>query len=447
MGKTIFRTINGRVVPISVDDEFIANHNIRPYIVTPKHQSKDRKLNTKSSFLTPNATCQKCGKDVFYYENSYGSRVLFDALGSPWPIHPCYAEFIEKKRTTTTAESLGWEPVFVEKGVLTSSGGLRIQGRLDKEEIRFIFDEKTFARMRINLEDATALIVFASKEKGKVQTHNGKREFATRYEVVKQDTKPQEYAELKEKSDIFGIKKILNSNYIMIEVISESSLIAQIILKKQNFDRYFLKNSEFMIKKNREHGSVVFRAKSDSHGMFITLNLIAEGVNYLSSDLQDENDTLLVDDELRIVGLLSVNQVEFLDKGIDDILLVIKGSLNSRFHANYLVKDKISSEKIYKIYRYLKLRGDALFILVSENEERINLKSLHNDDSFSFDAVFVSNNVLAKMKKVKELKQTKITAKIDERKTKSVEQQINKLSEQISTAMADAFATAKKRKK
>ncbi|WP_038197408.1 hypothetical protein [Xenorhabdus bovienii] len=95
----------------------------------------------------------------------------------------------------------------------------------------------------------------------------------------------------------------------------------------------------------------------------------------------------------------------------------------------------------------MKLRGDALFILVSENEERINLKSLHNDDSFSFDAVFVSNNVLAKMKKVKELKQTKITAKIDERKTKSVEEQINKLSEQISTAMADAFATAKKRKK
>ncbi|MBD2779795.1 hypothetical protein [Xenorhabdus szentirmaii] len=375
MGKTIFRTINGRVVPMSVDDEFIANHDIhiRPYVVTPKHQSKDRKLNTKSSFLIPNATCQKCGKDAFYYENSYGSRVLFDALGPPWPIHPCYAEFVEKKRTETTAEFLGWEPVFIEKGVLTSSGGLRIQGRLNKEEIRFIFDEKTFARMRISLEDATALIVFASKEKGKAQTHNGKNEFVTRYEVVKQDIKSQEYVELKEKPDIFGIKKILNSSYIMIEIMSTSSLIAQIILKKQNFDKYFLKNSEFMIKQNFEHNSVMFRAKSDSHGMFITLNLIAEGVNYLSNDLQDENDTLLIDNELRVVGLLSVKHMEFLDK--DNISLIIKGDLNSRFHTNYLVKDKLSSEKIYKIYRYSKLRRDTLFILVSENEERINLKS------------------------------------------------------------------------
>ncbi|MBD2779796.1 hypothetical protein [Xenorhabdus szentirmaii] len=51
------------------------------------------------------------------------------------------------------------------------------------------------------------------------------------------------------------------------------------------------------------------------------------------------------------------------------------------------------------------------------------------------------------MKKVKELKQTGITYEIEERKMKSVEEQINKLSEQISTAMADAFVTAKRRKK
>ncbi len=52
-----------------VDDEIAANYNIQSHVVTPKHQSKDRKLSTKSSFLIPNATCQKCGKDVFYYDN------------------------------------------------------------------------------------------------------------------------------------------------------------------------------------------------------------------------------------------------------------------------------------------------------------------------------------------------------------------------------------------
>src|SRR5690606_2239839 len=33
--------------------------------------------------------CPGCGRDVFYYENSNGSQVFFDALGSPWPKHDC----------------------------------------------------------------------------------------------------------------------------------------------------------------------------------------------------------------------------------------------------------------------------------------------------------------------------------------------------------------------
>lgn len=37
----------------------------------------------------PNASCPVCGQSVFYYENEHGSRVFFDALGPPWPKHPC----------------------------------------------------------------------------------------------------------------------------------------------------------------------------------------------------------------------------------------------------------------------------------------------------------------------------------------------------------------------
>ena len=33
--------------------------------------------------------CRYCGKDVFYHENEYGSRVFFEALGRPWPRHRC----------------------------------------------------------------------------------------------------------------------------------------------------------------------------------------------------------------------------------------------------------------------------------------------------------------------------------------------------------------------
>lgn len=36
-----------------------------------------------------NAACPVCGAMVFFYSNSYGSRVYFDDLGPPWPKHPC----------------------------------------------------------------------------------------------------------------------------------------------------------------------------------------------------------------------------------------------------------------------------------------------------------------------------------------------------------------------
>ena len=40
-------------------------------------------------YVNPNAECPVCGAAVFFYQNSYGSRVFFDELGKPWPRHPC----------------------------------------------------------------------------------------------------------------------------------------------------------------------------------------------------------------------------------------------------------------------------------------------------------------------------------------------------------------------
>lgn len=37
----------------------------------------------------PNATCPVCGARVYFWQNQAGSRVWFDALGKPWPRHPC----------------------------------------------------------------------------------------------------------------------------------------------------------------------------------------------------------------------------------------------------------------------------------------------------------------------------------------------------------------------
>jgi len=57
-----------------------ANALLRSYGVTASFYS---------CFLRPNATCPVCSARVWFYCNSYGSRVYFDEPGWPWPKHGC----------------------------------------------------------------------------------------------------------------------------------------------------------------------------------------------------------------------------------------------------------------------------------------------------------------------------------------------------------------------
>lgn len=40
-------------------------------------------------YVDPNSWCPVCRAPVFFYSNQFGSKVYFDALGPPWPKHPC----------------------------------------------------------------------------------------------------------------------------------------------------------------------------------------------------------------------------------------------------------------------------------------------------------------------------------------------------------------------
>ncbi len=37
--------------------------------------------------------CRECGAGVFFHSNGHGDAVFLDALGPPWPVHPCYYAF------------------------------------------------------------------------------------------------------------------------------------------------------------------------------------------------------------------------------------------------------------------------------------------------------------------------------------------------------------------
>lgn len=451
MGKTIFRMINGRVVPMVVDEEIAGNNGTMFYVSTPKHKTNERKLSHKSSFVIPNATCQKCGKDVFYYENSFGSRVLFDSLGPPWPIHPCYSTFVEKKRKLLSAQDRGWEPVIIKKAVITSTGALKIQGILGKKEIRFSFDEKTFSKMRISIEDAENLIIFGSVERGKIQTHNGKNLFSTRFnEVIISPPKEDNKIIIEEPIKIFGIKNTVDNIYYLVDIIEDGELTAQILILKNKFDKYFSNNASLILKKTTECNPFAFKCKSESHGMYINLNVLSDGITYISKDYIESISKNRNPDDKWFVGILSIEKMQLIANQDDNLKkLLITGLLNRGFNTNYLILDNSLSLSIYEAHK--KNRVNSISAKVYENQSSIEIViDFASVITISTEAIVVNDSYINRVNKKKERrlaihKNTANKNKI-EINLPDIENQISNLSSKLSTAMADAFASAKRRK-
>ena len=89
-GAIEFRYVNGVCTPIHLSGGCFGGGSGQRYAPAPV-QSKPRQdpFYRYESFVNPHATCPVCGAEVFYYEAPNGGRVYFDALGPPWPKHPC----------------------------------------------------------------------------------------------------------------------------------------------------------------------------------------------------------------------------------------------------------------------------------------------------------------------------------------------------------------------
>ena len=81
---------------------------------------------TYDSFTIPNAKCPVCNALVFYHEAYNGGRVFFDALGPPWPKHPCTDSGYQPRGSQPAAQAPiqtnapvwktdGWTPIAVER--------------------------------------------------------------------------------------------------------------------------------------------------------------------------------------------------------------------------------------------------------------------------------------------------------------------------------------------
>lgn len=78
-----FRYVGGQLVPIHVDGNWCSS------VGRSSGAIPSRAFATMESYTNPNALCPVCGETVFFYQSPHGGRVFFDALGWPWPKHPC----------------------------------------------------------------------------------------------------------------------------------------------------------------------------------------------------------------------------------------------------------------------------------------------------------------------------------------------------------------------
>ncbi len=61
-----------------------------------------------SSSTQPNYQCKCCGAKVYFFQSSSGGKVLFDALGQPWPKHDCLGITYLRKKEKLNISSNEW---------------------------------------------------------------------------------------------------------------------------------------------------------------------------------------------------------------------------------------------------------------------------------------------------------------------------------------------------
>ncbi len=67
------------------------------------------------SSTTWKTRCLGCGEPVFFFQCNCGSRVLFDELGRPWPIHDCETSWT--RRLVRRRDATGGISVEISEGV------------------------------------------------------------------------------------------------------------------------------------------------------------------------------------------------------------------------------------------------------------------------------------------------------------------------------------------
>lgn len=103
------------------------------------------------SYLNPNATCTRCGANVFFYQCPNGGRVFFNDVGKPWEKHGCMISYDDKIK----AAPKNLEPYNFDKSVFIPFQIIQIKPHKT---------DKTLTEITGSVNDAYRLKVYIKTE-------------------------------------------------------------------------------------------------------------------------------------------------------------------------------------------------------------------------------------------------------------------------------------------
>lgn len=141
-GEITFRYLGGAITPIHESGGCGYYEYSGDDFGSFQSSSYYRSPYTYESYVNPNASCPVCGDRVFFYQSPYGGRVFFDALGPPWPKHPCTDNSGYKPQPLSAAspisadfvyqwQSQGWKPFICTKLETNEGGFTRVSGKIE----------------------------------------------------------------------------------------------------------------------------------------------------------------------------------------------------------------------------------------------------------------------------------------------------------------------------
>lgn len=179
-----FITLDGRIVPIRQKKLPTAKIRIVEPVPPKGFKSSKSHYQTEKAFTVPNATCPKCGANVYYYEHPNGAKVFFDALGPPWPKHPCTSAEPSPQsppnKTKPSFDSSGWQPLFIKNLTpIDAMGDYQIRAKLNNNTTDvFVINIKPelMRQKKFKRKNADSLLLFGRRTgdgKAEISVSNG----------------------------------------------------------------------------------------------------------------------------------------------------------------------------------------------------------------------------------------------------------------------------------